>query len=103
MPFEHTFYAGAQDNDPLFRMVFRDVNGNELTPASARVDVFQDDKVQVITDQAATIFSNEVKFLYTTVVLGKFMLYFTATFAATSDVRTEAISFRVITMDGRIS
>ena len=85
-------------DDRLFRMVFKDSTGAELTPVSGTVTIKTTSNATIIEDVVATISLNEITYQYDDLIAGHFKLYFTADFGA--EAVTDTITFRVLAKDG---
>lgn len=92
-----THYVG---DDVLHKGTPKDVDGNELNPTSATVSIYQDDGTEIVAPgTSATVSSNQVQYLQTSVTEGLFTLYFKVLIG--TDDRTFPMHFRVITVDGQ--
>jgi len=93
---EDTYYVG---DNVLFSGLFKDQNGNELTPTAVEIQVWKSDGVNTITTTPGTISGNFAQFQYNGVVEGRFVLYMKPEIATNDQSKT--IHFRVIPKDGR--
>ena len=88
------YYVG---DDVTFRGTFK-IDGVEQTPdsGSATASIYQSTSTTpVVASTTATIATNQVRYKYSPLVVGRFVCFLTATFSSGADKRTGAIEFVV--------
>ena len=88
------YYVG---DDVTFRGTFK-IDGVEQTPdaGSAKVLIMQVNKTTpVVVETAAVIATNQIRYKYTPLVVGRFTCFLTAAYDTAADKRTGVIEFVV--------
>jgi len=92
---KHEYYVG---DDITFRGVFN-IDGVAQTPdaGTAKVQIWKmGSATAILTETAATIATTQIRYKYTPLVVGVFVIFLSAAFNSGADKRTGAIEFVVL-------